>query len=104
VTRLLNESTAISLDYGMFRKNELDATTPRNVLFIDFGHSKLSVFACAFTNSEMSVLEQEHCRHIGCRDMDHQLYEFYRAHFEKTSGGCDLNESKKAIVKLMENI
>jgi molecular chaperone DnaK (HSP70) len=26
ITRLLNESTAIALDYGMFRKNELHAT------------------------------------------------------------------------------
>lgn len=91
VTRLLNESTAVALDYGMFRKNDLDATTPRNVLFIDFGHSKLSVFACGFTNSEMNVLEQDYCRHIGCRDIDYHLYEFYRSLFERTSGGLDLN-------------
>lgn len=104
VTRLLNESTAIALDYGMFRKNDLDATNPRNVLFLDFGHSKFSLFACGFTNAEMNVLEQEHCRHIGCRDIDYHLYEFYRAHFEKTSGGSDLAENRKAIVKLMEQI
>lgn len=58
VTRLINESTAIGLDYGIFRKNELDANNPRNVLFFDFGHSKLSIFCCSFTNSEMNVLEQ----------------------------------------------
>jgi len=58
ITRIINESTAVALDYGMFRKNDLDATTARNVLFIDFGHSKLSVFASAFTNSEMTVLDQ----------------------------------------------
>lgn len=51
VTRLINESTAVALDYGIFRKNDLDATNPRNVLFIDFGHSKMSVFVCSFTNS-----------------------------------------------------
>ena len=104
VTRLLNESTAVALDYGMFRKNDLDATNPRNVLFIDFGHSKLSTFACGFTNSEMSVLEQEYCRHIGCRDIDYHLFEFYRAVFEKSSGGSDISENKKAIVKLFEQI
>jgi molecular chaperone DnaK (HSP70) len=32
------------------------------------------------------------------------LYEFYRQLFEKTSGGLDVSESKKAFVKLMENI
>lgn len=74
------------------------------MLFIDFGHSKLGVFACSFTKSEMNVLEQEYSRNLGCRDIDYQLYEFYRGHFEKTSGGLDLSESKKAYVKLMENI
>mgnify|MGYP000979591878 FL=1 len=104
VTRLLNESTAIALDYGMFRKADLDATNARNVLFVDFGHSKLSVFLCSFTNSEMNVLEQDYNRHVGCRDIDYHLYEFYRNLFERTSGGCDLSENRKAIVKLMEQI
>lgn len=49
VTRLINESTAIALDYGIFRKNDLHATDARNVLFIDFGHSKFSTFLCSFT-------------------------------------------------------
>jgi hypothetical protein len=75
----------------MFRKNDLDATNHRNVLFIDFGHSKLSIFACGFTNSEMNVLEQEHYRHIGCRDIDYHIYEFYRGIFEKSSGGSDIS-------------
>lgn len=104
VVRLINDSTAIALDYGMFRKSELHAENARNVLFIDFGHSKLSIFACSFTSSEMNVLEQEYCRHIGCRDIDYHLYEFYRNVFEKSSGGNDLSENRKAIVKLMENI
>lgn len=52
----------------------------------------------------MNVLYQDYDRHIGCRDLDFSMYEFYRNHFEKTSGGCDLSENRKAIVKLMENI
>jgi hypothetical protein len=38
---------------------------------------------------------------LGCRDIDYHLFEFYRAIFEKSSGGCDLNENKKAVVKIM---
>lgn len=56
--RLINDSTAIALDYGLFRKADLDTEKARNVLFIDFGHSKLGVFACSFTKTEMNVLEQ----------------------------------------------
>ena len=51
VTRLINETTAIALDYGMFRKKDLDSKTARNVLLIDFGHSKLSIVAAAFLDS-----------------------------------------------------
>ena len=39
--KLINESTAIALNYGFFRKNELN--NPRKVCFVDFGHSKLTV-------------------------------------------------------------
>lgn len=49
VTRLLNESTAIALDYGIFRKADLDAKNPRNVLFVDFGHTQFGCFSCSFT-------------------------------------------------------
>ena len=45
----MNESSAISLNYGLFRKNELDPINPRNVIFIDFGHSKTSIFLTSFT-------------------------------------------------------
>ena len=52
----------------------------------------------------MNVLEQEYCRNLGCRDIDYHLFGFYRQVFEKSSGGLDLMESKKAYVKLMESI
>jgi heat shock protein 4 len=102
--KLINDSTAVALDYGLFRKGDLDAEKARNVLFIDFGHSKLGVFVCSFTKSEMNVLEQEYARNLGCRNIDYQLFEFYRQVFEKSSGGLDLMESKKAYVKLMESV
>ena len=104
VTRLINESTAVALDYGIFRKADLDVKEARNVLFIDFGHSKLSVFCCSFVKEEMNVLYQDYARNIGCRDLDHLMYEFYQGVFEKVSGGCDLSENRKAVVKLMEYI
>ena len=65
----------------MFRKADLDAKNARNVLFIDFGHSKFNVFACSFTKEEMNMLYQEYQRNIGCRDVDYLMYEFYRSHF-----------------------
>jgi heat shock protein 4 len=90
VTRLLNESTAVALDYGIFRKNDLDPKVPKNVLFIDFGHSKLSTFAYSFTKEKMTELAQHHERNLGCRDIDYLLLQFYKNVFEKSSGGLDI--------------
>ena len=103
VTRLINESTAIALDYGIFRKADLDPKVPRNVLFLDFGHSSLKIFCCSFTKEEMNVLYQDYERNIGCRDLDSAMYEFYRQKFEQSTG-LNLGENRKATVKLMENL
>lgn len=46
VNRIVSEASAVTLSYGLFRKAELPEkdSEPRNVVFIDFGHSKLSSF------------------------------------------------------------
>lgn len=41
--RLVNESTAVGLNYGFFRKADLTEKDGRCVAFVDFGHSKLTV-------------------------------------------------------------
>jgi len=50
----MNEATAIALGYGIFRRNEFDAT-PKNVAFVDFGHSHLSVFIAGFTKDKLTI-------------------------------------------------
>ena len=52
IIRLLNENAAIGLSYGIFRTADLD-TTPRNVVFVDFGHSKISAFVAAITKDKV---------------------------------------------------
>lgn len=81
VTRLINESTAVALDYGIFRKADLDPKVPRNVVFLDFGHSSFGIFCCSFTKEEMNVLYQDYDRLTGCRDLDFVMFEFYRQNF-----------------------
>jgi heat shock protein len=51
----MNESTAVSLGYGIFRKKEL-SDKPKNVVFVDYGHSKLSVFCASFTKAKCQIL------------------------------------------------
>ena len=54
--RIINESTAIGLSYGFFRKMELDDKTPRTVAFVDYGHSKTTITFTQFTKNKMKIL------------------------------------------------
>ncbi len=76
VLRLLNESTAITMGYGIFRRAEF-SDTARNVCFIDFGHTNTSVFVSSFTKQKAKILNQIHERNLGVRDIDWRLLEFY---------------------------
>jgi molecular chaperone DnaK (HSP70) len=46
--RVINESTAIALQYGFFRKRDLDPKVERIVAFVDFGHSKTTISIASF--------------------------------------------------------
>ena len=56
VLRLLNDTTAAALAYGIY-KQDLPAPEekPRNVVFVDLGHSDLQVTACSFHKGKLKV-------------------------------------------------
>lgn len=60
--QLVNESAAIGLDYGFYKKNEFSEKEEdaQVNLFIDFGHSKLSAYAIKFTKKYQKVIFQQH--------------------------------------------
>ena len=60
--KLLNESTAIALNYGFFRKGDLSADVPRIVAFVDFGHSKLTVTFASFLQSKTKIISSTTAR------------------------------------------
>lgn len=47
VLKLCNETTATATEYGLLRRAELDPSTPRYVLFVDFGHTNTSICLAA---------------------------------------------------------
>ena len=54
--RLMNETTAVALAYGIY-KQDLPALEekPRNVVFVDMGHSSYQVSVCAFNRGKLKV-------------------------------------------------
>ena len=86
-----------------FPEKEEDAPV---VLFVDFGHSKLSLYAMKFTKNYQKVIYEKHLRQLGCKNIDKLMFEFYATLFEKENPNMEVSvqESKRAILKLFESI
>lgn len=56
VLRLLNETTATALCYGIYKQDlpAIDAP-PRNVVFVDAGYASLQISICAFHKGKLKV-------------------------------------------------
>ena len=56
VLRLMNDTTATALAYGIY-KQDLPAPEekPRNIIFVDLGHSDLQLSACSFNKGKLKV-------------------------------------------------
>nr|XP_003464555.1 heat shock 70 kDa protein 4 [Cavia porcellus] len=63
--RLMNETTAVALAYGIY-KQDLPALEekPRNVVFVDMGHSAYQVSVCAFNRGKLKVINH-FCEEFG---------------------------------------
>jgi len=96
--RLLNETTATALQYGLF-KLEFDEKTPVHVMFIDFGQSQMSVSIVDFTKNKMKVLVTAYDRNLGGRDFDEVLVNHFAAEF-KQKYKLDVHTNVRAMLRL----
>lgn len=56
VLRLMNDTAATSLTYGIYKQDLPESNEhPRNVVFVDCGHSALQVWVCAFNKGRLRV-------------------------------------------------
>ena len=79
---LINEGTAIVLSYGFFRKSEFNASKPRKVCFIDFGHSKLTMTFAEFTPGKTKIIMTHSNRNLGARKIDYILFDKFAEEFK----------------------
>lgn len=100
---MINESTAVALTYGFFRKSDLDPKISRKVAFVDFGHSKLSVTYASFISGKMTVLGTHSNRNLGARQIDLQLFELLGGEFAKKYG-CDPRGNIRCRLRLLDSI
>ncbi|THG97849.1 hypothetical protein EW026_g4227 [Hermanssonia centrifuga] len=99
VLRLINDTTAVALGYGITKSDLPEAETPRHVVFIDVGHSSLSVSVVAFSKGQLTVRSTAYDRHVGGRDIDYALVRHFAEEF-KTKYKIDVLSSPKAMFRL----
>ena len=103
--RLMNETTATALAYGIFR-TDLPEDNPQHVMFVDMGHASLQVCVVAFKKGQLKVLSQAFDRNFGGRDIDAAVFHHIAAEFKEKYGskGVDVSQNARAAMRLNNEI
>ncbi|EME47036.1 hypothetical protein DOTSEDRAFT_41556 [Dothistroma septosporum NZE10] len=100
VLRLINETTATALGYGI---TKLDLPTaeekPRRTAFIDIGASNYTATIAEFRKGELKIISTACDRHFGGRNFDQAIIDHFRDEFKEKSK-IDIYENPKARVRV----
>ena len=99
VLRLINDTTAVALGYGITKSDLPEAENPKHVVFVDVGHSSMSVAVVAFSKGQLTVKSTAYDRHVGGRDIDYALQQHFAAEF-KDKYKIDILANPKATFRL----
>ncbi|CAH1159650.1 unnamed protein product [Phaedon cochleariae] len=104
VLRLFNETTATALSYGIY-KQDLPAPEekPRNVVFVDCGHSSLQVSACAFHKGKLRMITTASDANLGGRDFDLLIADHFVEQFKTKAFLRLLGEAEKLKKQMSAN-
>ncbi|KAI0266665.1 heat shock protein [Gloeopeniophorella convolvens] len=98
--RLIPDHTAVAFGYGITKSDLPEAAeTPRHVVFVDVGHSSLSVAVVAFSKGQLTVKSTAYDTHLGGRDIDYALVQYFAEEF-KTKYKIDVLGNPKATFRL----
>ncbi|KAF9000420.1 heat shock protein 70 family [Cyathus striatus] len=97
--RLINDTTATALGYGITKSDLPEPESPRHVVFVDVGHADLSVSVVAFAKGQLTVKATAYDQNIGGRDIDYALVNHFAEEF-KTKYKIDVMNNPKAIFRL----
>ncbi|XP_068234697.1 hypoxia up-regulated protein 1-like [Palaemon carinicauda] len=114
VLSLMSSNAAVALNYGMFRRKEINSTA-QNILFYDMGASSTTATIVSYhtvktkekgyseTNPQVSVLGLGYDRTLGGLEMQLRLRDFLAKKFtEVKKTPSNVFESPKALAKLFK--
>jgi len=76
---------------------------PRNVAFVDLGHSKCTITVAQFTPDKVKIVCHHSDRNLGGRDFDYIIMEKLAAEFDKKYGE-DPMENSRCKLRIMEAV
>ncbi|XP_066488143.1 heat shock 70 kDa protein 4L isoform X1 [Tiliqua scincoides] len=100
--RLMNETTAVALAYGIY-KQDLPTLEerPRNVVFVDMGHSAYQISICAFNKGKLKVLAATFDPFLGGRNFDEALVDYFCEEF-RTKYKLNVKDNARALLRLFQ--
>lgn len=98
--RLINDTTAVALAYGIYKQDlPTPEEKPRNVVFVDMGHSSFQVSITAFNKGKLKVLATAFDHHLGGRNFDEALVDYFCEDF-KSKYKLNVRENPRAMLRL----
>ncbi|UJR22204.1 hypothetical protein I4U23_025268 [Adineta vaga] len=82
--RLLNETTAVALSYGIYKADLPEQTEkPRLVVFVDMGYTSLQASIVAFNKGKLKMVATAFDPSLGGRDFDNLIMDAMREDYQK---------------------
>jgi len=98
--RLINDTSATALGYGITKSDLPGEEEPsRIVVFIDVGHSNMSVAVVGYNKGKLQIKSTAYDRHLGGRDIDFALVQYFAAQFQ-SKYKIDVLSNPKAVFRL----
>lgn len=98
--RIINETTAAAVGYGVFKQNDLPEDEPKKVAFVDIGHSSYEVSIAAVKKGELKILGTAYDKHFGGRDFDFAIAKHFAKEF-KSKYKIDVESNPKAFYRVL---
>ncbi|XP_074547504.1 heat shock 70 kDa protein 4L [Halichoeres trimaculatus] len=98
--RLINDATAVALAYGIYKQDlPTPEERPRNVVFVDMGHSSFQVSITAFNKGKLKVLATAFDPYLGGRNFDEVMVDYFCEEF-KVKYKLNVRENPRALLRL----
>ncbi|XP_077394523.1 heat shock 70 kDa protein 4L [Festucalex cinctus] len=98
--RLINDTTAVALAYGIYKQDlPTPEEKPRNVVFVDMGHSSYQVAITSFNKGKLKVLATAFDPYLGGRNFDEALVNYFCEEF-KVKYKLHVRDNPRAVLRL----